>query len=60
MKDRFLLSYDSIAFLFQIHECAPIHENKRKGLFIFFDVSVLPNGQCVFKKVPNHISLPEM
>ncbi len=43
MKDRFLLSYDSIAFLFQMHEYPPIHENKRKGLFIFFDVSVLPN-----------------
>ncbi len=43
MKDRFLLSYDSIAFLFQMHEYSPIHENKRKGLFIFFDVSVLPN-----------------
>lgn len=43
MKDRFLLSYDSIAFLFQMHDYAPIHENKRKGLFIFFDVSVLPS-----------------
>ncbi len=40
MKDRFLLSYDLIAFLFQMHDRPHIHESKRKGLFIFFDVSV--------------------
>ncbi len=43
MKDRFLLSYDSIAFLFQMNERALIHEGKMKRLFIFFDISVLLN-----------------
>jgi len=60
MKDRFLLSYDLIAFSFQMHDYSHIHESKRKRLFIFFDVSVSPIRHCVFKKVPNHISLPEM
>ncbi len=40
MKDRFLLSYDLIAFLFQMHDYSHIHESERKGVFIFFDVSV--------------------
>ena len=60
MKVRFLLSYDLIAFSFQMYGYTHIHESKIKRLFIFFDVSVSPSRHCVFKKVPDHISLPEM
>ncbi|MET2898389.1 hypothetical protein ABXV22_08735 [Vibrio rotiferianus] len=60
MKDRFPLSYDLVAFLFQMHEPHSIHEGKGIRGFSFFDVSVLSNWQGIFKKVPNHISYLKM
>ncbi|CAH1579163.1 hypothetical protein THOE12_50449 [Vibrio rotiferianus] len=43
MKDRFPLSYDLVAFLFQMHEPHSIHEGEGIRGFSFFDVSVLSN-----------------